>query len=131
MASAIEHTSNRIEIILMKQMERRSALTLPLPRNWGEGLLLERLAAGGVGDRAAVEIPTTFSLRKNRIRAGFNMSAESGYSSNGIPAVDVGLRTSPERQGFGRSLFQRHENGFWLVRRRSSGQSVTAAILLK
>jgi hypothetical protein len=54
-ASAIELTSNRIEIILMKQMERRSALTLPFPRNWGEGLL-KRRAAGGVGDWAGAEI---------------------------------------------------------------------------
>ena len=61
----------------MKQMGRRSTLTLPFPRNWGEGLL-ERRAAGGVGGRSAEILRLHFRHEK-------------------IAAIAVELRTSPER----------------------------------
>jgi hypothetical protein len=46
---------------------------------------------------SGAEIFQRHFVYEKRIRAGFNTSAESGYSSNGIPAVAVELRTWPER----------------------------------
>jgi hypothetical protein len=73
--------------------------------------LLKRRAAGRVGGRAPKFCGHIFCT-KNRIRAGFNTSAESGYSSNGIAALAVELETSPEQNGFGRTASTSQE---WLL----------------
>jgi hypothetical protein len=69
--------SHRKEIVLMKQMGRRTTLTLPFPRNWNEGLL-KRRAAGCVDGRTPKF--SNYHLRHEKIAA----------------IADV-LPTSPER----------------------------------